>query len=174
MSIALYLRPLTAFDARASIHPHHFDELTEERLVDETEPPDFNREVLVHVAILRKAARRTCRSDADAEDAVQDTIERALRKFAGLSDRSNIRGWLLTILANVLTDRFRREKIVKLVQLGPQHEEAPFESLAPPKHKLVEWHELQAVLEKLKPHLRAVIELRAQGIAYAEIAARLK
>lgn len=57
---------------------------------------------------LRSLARRLCRSDAEAQDLLQDTVERALR-FADTFERgTNLRAWLRQVLRSVFITRCRR------------------------------------------------------------------
>src|SRR4051794_14535508 len=44
-----------------------------------------------------------------AEDLLQETLLRAYHALAWLNDPATLRGWLLTIAHNVLTDAIRRE-----------------------------------------------------------------
>src|SRR5262249_4938101 len=46
-----------------------------------------------------------------AEDAFQETFFRALRAYPKLRDGRNLRGWVLTIAANVATDEHRRSTL---------------------------------------------------------------
>lgn len=55
------------------------------------------------------ALRITARRD-EAEDLVQDTVERALR-FRGHFDGRNLRGWLITVMRHRRLDLARREQL---------------------------------------------------------------
>ena len=56
--------------------------------------------------VLRGVAERLCATAADAEDLVQDTLERAMRQ--GLpGDVQNPLAWLVTMMRNLFIDRFR-------------------------------------------------------------------
>jgi RNA polymerase sigma-70 factor, ECF subfamily len=179
MAFALRLPALTAFGARESINHTPVDgwvdalaELTEEMADRTAGTPDFAREVLVHESALRARAQKLCKSEADADDLVQDTLERALNHYPKLKDRNNIRGWLLTIMSRLFVDRVRHEKIARLVEFGPEHDigHAPPE---PPRHEAIEWDDVAAALPRLPAQLREVVELRVQRMAYADIAQQL-
>ena len=47
---------------------------------------------------------------ADQEDAVQQTIEKALRKYAALRDDKRVRAWLTRILVNECYNTMRKRK----------------------------------------------------------------
>jgi RNA polymerase sigma-70 factor (ECF subfamily) len=54
------------------------------------------------------------RSLADAEDALHDAVERALRTWAQTGPPESAEGWLLTVAANAHRDRKRRERTSEL------------------------------------------------------------
>ena len=84
----------------------------------------FGEAVRAHVPVLRALAMRLCRSAADADDLVQDTLERALRRFDGLAPDSNVRSWLITVLHHRFIDLCRRR--------ARQPGESPLEDHDPP------------------------------------------
>lgn len=60
-----------------------------------------------HIPALRRYARRLVRDADAAEDLVQDTLERALRKIH-LWQPGNLRGWLMTLMHNVRVNQATR------------------------------------------------------------------
>lgn len=60
-----------------------------------------------HIPALRRYARRLVRDGDAAEDLVQDTLERALRKLH-LWQSGNLRGWLMTLMHNVRVNQLQR------------------------------------------------------------------
>jgi RNA polymerase sigma-70 factor, ECF subfamily len=80
----------------------------------------------VYPSVLAKTLRLT-RSLSDAEDAVHDAIERALRSWGTSGAPSSPEGWLVTVAANAYRDRRRRARreecredaLVMLSQLSP-------------------------------------------------------
>src|SRR5258707_15521531 len=67
----------------------------------------FEGVVLPHLDAAFNYARWLTKSDADAEDVVQDAYVRALRFFSSLRG-DDARAWLLTIVRNTWYGRFRR------------------------------------------------------------------
>lgn len=61
--------------------------------------PEFELEALGHLDSVYRVALWLCGDPVEAQDLTQDTYERALRAQAGFT-RTNMRGWLLTILRN--------------------------------------------------------------------------
>src|SRR6266566_10170056 len=67
----------------------------------------FEEVVLPHLDAAFNYARWLTKSDADAEDVVQDAAVRALRFFSSLRN-DDARAWLLTIVRNTWYGRFSR------------------------------------------------------------------
>jgi RNA polymerase sigma-70 factor (ECF subfamily) len=124
-----------------------------------------------HSTLLRRA--RGLVGHSEAEDLVQDTIERALRSSWRFETGSNLLAWLWRIMANLWVDGLRREKVRSrsFVEVDSQRDPAPDEPEA--------WENLTAedvfsALECLSPPLREVFELRHHRQAsYGEIAHQL-
>jgi len=119
-------------------------------------------------------ARWLTKSDADAEDVVQDAAVRALRFFSSLRN-NDARAWLLTIVRNTWYARFSK------VGHADQHtafddvkDERRDEQLDPEalviQRQAVE--RVQRAIEELPCDFREVIVLRElEGLSYKEIAA---
>jgi RNA polymerase sigma-70 factor (ECF subfamily) len=60
-----------------------------------------------HIPRLRRYARALLRDAARADDLVQDTLERALHKFALFRHGTDLRAWLFTIMHNVHVNQIR-------------------------------------------------------------------
>jgi RNA polymerase sigma-70 factor (ECF subfamily) len=75
-------------------------------------PDAFRRDLRLRLADaapgLRARALRLCRNPSDAEDLLQDTIERALRFEASFEPGTNLKAWLHQILFSVFVSRCRR------------------------------------------------------------------
>lgn len=69
----------------------------------------FDVYVIPELPVLYRTARSLTRSDADAEDLVQDTLLRAFRAIDRFDGRYP-RAWLLTILRNTNINRARKKK----------------------------------------------------------------
>ena len=73
-----------------------------------------------HRATLAHHCRRMLGSSAEADDAVQETMLRALRARDQFEDRSSLRTWLYAIATNVCFDALRRRRRHAVaVDLGP-------------------------------------------------------
>jgi RNA polymerase sigma factor (sigma-70 family) len=87
-------------------------------LVPSTSRPDaalaarFARESEPLFDVLARGARRLARSEADAEDLLQDTLLHAYAGFHTFKDGTNLKAWLFRILYNrwVSTHRYRQRR----------------------------------------------------------------
>src|SRR5256885_7007999 len=71
----------------------------------------FEQLAMEHLDMLYRIARRLTRDEASAEDLVQETYLRALRSYESFDLKEyGIRPWLLRILHNLHTSRYKREK----------------------------------------------------------------
>jgi len=116
-------------------------------------------------------ARRLCANRADADDLVQDTIERALRA-PNYVERGAKKGWLATILRNQFRDYHRGARREPIPLGSVDHAPMP-EREDMPAWKRIDDAEIDAALSRLEPDFRRVYLLHASGKSYAEIAAEL-
>lgn len=66
--------------------------------------------IMLHIPHLRRYARALVRNDATADDLVQDTLERALRKFSLWKPDGNLRAWLFSVMHNVHLNQVRANR----------------------------------------------------------------
>jgi RNA polymerase sigma-70 factor, ECF subfamily len=71
---------------------------------------EFDRAIAEHLPVLKKKARQLCRGHADADDIVNDAVERACKAWQQLRDLAQMRGWLLKIVFNTFMDTKRRDR----------------------------------------------------------------
>lgn len=69
----------------------------------------FRQLVLPRVSQLRALALRWCRNASEADDLLQDALERAYLAAGVLDEHSNPLPWLTTIMRNLFRDRCRRD-----------------------------------------------------------------
>jgi|SRR5579863_1889836 len=70
----------------------------------------FSEALVAHLPALRRYAVSLIGNTAQAEDLVQDCIERALRQSSQLRELPRIAGWLRRILYNLYIDEIRRNR----------------------------------------------------------------
>ena len=131
--------------------------------------PDDRTELVACIPRLRRYARALVGNRPDADDLVQDTIERALAKFSLWRSGSNMRPWLFGIMHNLYVDRLRHPL--------PQTEELDDSTRPPVTNEDIDPFEaadLEAALLKLPAEQREVLLLSAlENMSYGEIAASL-
>ena len=136
-------------------------------------PIDFAEVVPLVSGALHARALGLEKCVEDAEDLVQDTLERALRNLHQFRPGTNIRMWLFRIMFNLFVDRRRRRS----------HEcrndnVVPADLPAPEPETLEAWQQIDndkvnASLADLEPHFRDVIQLHLVSHTYREIGATL-
>src|SRR5258708_7232054 len=134
---------------------------------------DFESLARDHGPALRSVALRLCRGPSDAQDLVQDTLERALRRFPNVPEHGNLRAWLITILRNRFIDYCRQRSRESGVQIDEMQVEAPV-SQPEPKWAAITQEQVGEALAQLPEEFRKVYELHAiERKSYAEIALAL-
>lgn len=105
-------------------------------------------------------------SRAQAEDLVQDTLERALGRFHLWRRGSNLRAWLFTIMHNIHANHVRGHQ---QEQNAAFNEDAFRSSTRPTQEDRIEIHQLQTALMKLTSEQREVLLLVAiEEMSYRE------
>jgi RNA polymerase sigma factor (sigma-70 family) len=134
----------------------------------------FEEIVLPHLDAAFNYARWLTRSEADAEDVVQDAYMRAFKFFSSFRGE-DARAWLLTIVRNTWYGRFRqgagRLSMSSIDETG--HD--PLDEGLDPEALLMQRQTVEHVrqtLEALPGDFREVLVLRElEGLSYKEIAA---
>jgi RNA polymerase sigma-70 factor (ECF subfamily) len=123
---------------------------------------------------LRRVALKLCDSPAEADDLVQDTFERALRKTDRFDGR-NPAAWMVAIMRNLFIDRCRAEaRRPGIEPLESVAIAAPAPEVTPAWARLGD-AELREAVEALPARYRDVYRLRAfEKLSYAAIAERLE
>jgi RNA polymerase sigma-70 factor (ECF subfamily) len=118
-------------------------------------------------------ARWLTKSDADAEDVVQEACLRAMRFLSSLRD-GNARPWLFAIVRNTWYSRVSRMATgAGSAPFDTMRDERPDEALDPEQRLLQQdtVARVRAALEQLPADFREVILLRdIEGLSYKEIA----
>lgn len=114
-------------------------------------------------------ARWLTKSDADAQDVVQDAFVRALRFFSSLRG-DDARAWLLTIVRNTWYGRFPKQARTVADDEADERVDADLN----PEARLMQQQTVDRVrgaIEALPADFREVVVLRElEGLSYKEIA----
>lgn len=137
-------------------------------------------QALPHIPRLRRYARLLTGSRERADDLVQDTLERACRKWslwrpqttaanALDSESSGLRGWLLSMMHNVHLNRVRVERLEEA--FDDELDTAVGLHAGDSSQQSATRMDIEAALERLSPTLREVVLLVCvEECSYAETA----
>jgi RNA polymerase sigma-70 factor (ECF subfamily) len=134
-----------------------------------------------HLSTLLAVGSRLTRSNAEAEDLVQDTLLKALRAREHFAPGSNMRAWLLRILTNTFINKYRRGGLERSVLDGPDADPladgwigaSTMEAMRDPESRamraLLE-KEIVSALDELPEEFRlAVVLSDVEELSYKEI-----
>ena len=147
----------------------------------------FEQEALSYIDPLYRTALRMTRSEADAEDLVQETYIRALRFRAQFTPGTNLKAWLFRILTNTFINAYRkRARAPETTELDDVDEfslyrrmsaERPASSSPDPEREFLDGivsSEVTDALEELPAKFRTTVLLDVEGFSYKEIAEMLE
>ncbi|MBI3102081.1 MAG: sigma-70 family RNA polymerase sigma factor [Burkholderiales bacterium] len=122
--------------------------------------------IIDHVPALRRYARVLTGDAWAADDLVQDTLERACRKWLLWRTGSNLRAWLFTLMHNLYLNQRRSATPMQVVDIDTLHE-----GLQAPAHDPDGALDMERCLLRLPAEQRAVLLLVAlEDMAYADVA----
>ena len=131
---------------------------------------DEPRQLLSWVPRLRRYARALAVDRSDADDLVQDTLERAWARAALWPGVNDMRAWLFAIMHNLHADARRRPQL-HTQSLGEDTPEIP---VAPAQGDGLAVLDLEAALDLLPREQKQVLLLVAlEAMSYAEVAQAL-
>jgi len=131
--------------------------------------PD-DQQLLSWVPRLRRYARALAGNRDDADDLVQDTLERAWAKSALWRGVVDMRGWLFGIMHNLHVDGVRRPRLATQAL----DDDTPEVAMAPTQGERLAVLDLQAALDLLPIEQKEIVLLVAlEDMAYADVAKTL-
>ena len=123
--------------------------------------------IVPYIPNLRRYARALVGDRDGADDLVQDTLERAVRKFH-LWRPGDLRAWLFSIMHNVFVNQLKARKVAPDVELD-DNMAAPVPSVG--RTDIID---LQRALTCLAPEQREVVLLVAlEDMSYADVSRAL-
>ena len=146
----------------------------------------FEADALSFLDALYRTALRMTRSEAEAEDLVQETYIRAFRFKDQFEAGTNLKAWLFRILTNTFINQFRRRKTrPQTTELDDVDESALYRqmtgasaasAIGQPESILdqVVDTEVTEALEELPEKFRTVVLLDSEGFSYKEMAEMLQ
>jgi RNA polymerase sigma-70 factor (ECF subfamily) len=128
---------------------------------------DYNL-IVQYIPNLRRYARALVGDRDGADDLVQDTLERAVRKFH-LWRPGDLRAWLFSIMHNVFVNQLKARKIAPEVEIDEETLPARV-----PTVTSTDVLDLQRALGALAPEQREVVLLIAlEDMTYADVSRAL-
>ena len=128
------------------------------------------QQLLTWVPRLRRYARAIAGTREDADDLVQDTLERAWAKSALWRGVGDMRAWLFGIMHNLHVDGVRKPKIA-IVNVDDELPELPVAATQGERLAVID---LQTALNQLPIEQREILLLVAlEDMAYGDIAKTL-
>ncbi len=128
----------------------------------------FQRELIDLAPVLRAYALIVTRqSKCDADDLVQDTLEKAWRARAQFQPGTSMKAWLFTILRNSQYNEWRRSR--RIVEDPNGDHAASLRSEAAQGWR-VEFADVLVVVDQLDPDSRQALLLVTAGLSYEETA----
>jgi RNA polymerase sigma-70 factor (ECF subfamily) len=147
---------------------------------------EFEAEALRHLDALYRTALRMTRSEADAEDLVQETYIRAFRFRDQFTLGTNMKAWLFRILTNTFINTYRRkaaqpevtdlEGVDEFSLYRRMVDDRSASSSPDPEAELLKGvvdTEVTDALEELPEKFRTTVLLDVEGFSYKEIAEML-
>ena len=146
----------------------------------------FESDALSFLDPLYRTALRMTRSEADAEDLVQETFIRAFRFRDQFTPGTNLKAWLFRILTNTFINQYRRkasrpdttelDDVEESLLYRHMRDVSPGSASPDPEAEIVDSalsSEVKEALEALPEKFRTTLLLDVEGFSYKEIAAML-
>lgn len=133
----------------------------------------FSAFVRKHRPALLRRAYRVCRSNTtDAEDLVQEALERALETCPNMKnyDDDVVLAYLFTTLARLLIDQARRRRFEVIRGPSPVEPEVALSDDQLERWRAISDEALQQAEQSLRPKVRQAYLLRRSGKSYEQIA----
>lgn len=131
---------------------------------------DDNSQIVACIPRLRRYARALVGDRAEADDLVQDTLERAWSKFTLWRRTSDVRAWLFSIMHNLHIDQVRRPRLATEALAN----EALDVSVRGEQEDALAVRDIDAALRLLPDEQREVLLLVAiEQLTYDEVAKTL-
>jgi RNA polymerase sigma-70 factor (ECF subfamily) len=125
-------------------------------------------EIVACIPHLRRYARGLVAGREQADDLVQDTLERAWSKYAMWKERGEVRAWMFGIMHNLFIDRIRSQRVRPEDSVGDDLPEVPDRAQQMDR---LEVRDLDRVLQRLPPDLRDVLLLvGVEELSYQNVA----
>ena len=151
------------------------------------EADPFETEALAFLDALYRTGLRMTRSEAEAEDLVQETYIKAFRHRDQFTPGTNLKAWLFRILTNTFINQYRRkaarpettelDDVDESILYRHMRDVSPGSTSPDPEAELIDntlSSEVKEALEALPEKFRTTVLLDVEGFSYKEIAQMLE
>ncbi len=151
------------------------------------EADPFETEALAFLDALYRTGLRMTRSEAEAEDLVQETYIKAFRHRDQFTPGINLKAWLFRILTNTFINQYRRkaarpettelDDVDESILYRHMRDVSPGSTSPDPEAELIDntlSSEVKEALEALPEKFRTTVLLDVEGFSYKEIAQMLE
>lgn len=131
---------------------------------------DLSSEISARMPSLKRYARYLTRNETDAEDLLQDCVERAINRQEQFRPGTNLDAWLNTIMRNIFINGKRHNKLVR--EHAQRERLTESDSTLPPQMDHIELQQVLQAWNGLSHHHRRAIQLLCfEQTSYKEAAA---
>ncbi|MFN2520765.1 MAG: sigma-70 family RNA polymerase sigma factor [Candidatus Limnocylindria bacterium] len=147
---------------------------------------EFEEQALSYLDALYRTGLRMTRSEAEAQDLVQETYIKALRFRDQFTPGTNLKAWLFRILTNTFINQYRRKAAQpELTELDDVDEASLYRRMADPSAasatgdpegellRGVVDEQVRSALADLPEKFRTTVLLDVEGFSYKEMAEML-
>ncbi len=147
---------------------------------------DFEEQALSYLDALYRTGLRMTRSEAEAQDLVQETFIKALRFRDQFTPGTNLKAWLFRILTNTFINQYRRRSSQpELTELDDVDEASLYRRMADPNAASTAGDpegellrntvddQVRSALADLPEKFRTTVLLDVEGFSYKEMAEML-
>ncbi|MFZ5552977.1 MAG: sigma-70 family RNA polymerase sigma factor [Bacteroidota bacterium] len=138
---------------------------------------EINQQIISFQDKLRGMALKLTRNVEDAQDLLHDTLLKAFTNTEKFTEKTNLAGWLFTIMKNTFINNYRRKK--KSNTIFDESEESYYLNIPVNKGSIspeseFAFNELNKGIENLEEEFRNPFKMHLQGFKYKEIAREIK
>ena len=131
---------------------------------------EHSAHIIACIPRLRRYARALLGNRSEADDLVQDTLERGWSNLASWRAGSDMRAWLFGIMHNLHVDRVRKP-VLSTIEFD---DDTPMPFMKAPQADRLEIRDMEAALNTLPAEQRKILLLVAlEEMTYGEVAAAL-
>lgn len=131
----------------------------------------MNQELRELIPAIRRFAYSLTGSNYDADDLMQNTLERILSK--GVPDDVNLTKWAFRVCRNLWIDEYRSRKVRQAAVENPELQEGTFDGTKTIANQIT-LNQVNQAMQKLPEEQRAILSLVVvEGMSYKDVAATL-